>query len=391
MRGASLRLEKGAVLKGSGYFKDYEETGYSHNEMGSVRSLLYSIDNSDITIDGEGAIDLNGDSFYDFANRAIPESKVPFSEKQIAECTATYENRPNQPIFFLRCKHVKLQSISISNAPSWTLSFVECTDVRVLDLSIDNNLSIPNCDGMHFSCSTDIQVRGCRISAGDDCIAFTCVTDWLKPCERAVVSDCILKSCSKAISIGYMHSIVRDIAVSNCVIYESNRAIALMSSAGTGLVENVLLGNLRLDTRIRAGNWWGNGEPVCLMGTYHNYDRYRDSPPARSYDACIRNVIIQNIICTGENAIAIIGENGSVEGVLIDHVSFSRKDSENLPLKGNIIDLSPGSQTAIMPESMNYWLFLKQVKSVKVTNARVPKFHGQKLGVYCEGCEDAVY
>ena len=150
LRGASMRLEKGAVLKGSADFADYPEIGYDHNEMGQVRSLLYVMDEQDVHIYGEGTIDLSAEAFYDMDKRTVPESEVELTPAQVAECTATYVNRPNQPIFFLRCRHVRVEGVRITGAPCWTMSFVECEDVRVQDLTIDNDRRIPNNDGMHF-------------------------------------------------------------------------------------------------------------------------------------------------------------------------------------------------------------------------------------------------
>ena len=384
LKGVSLYLEKGAVLKGSPDIGDYQFYGFVHNEMGNVLSLLHCMDCEDVSIYGEGTIDLNGGAFFDFNKRMVPSnSRVPFTQKQIEECTVGYEKRPNQPILFYRVNRLTVQGIRIVNAPCWTMSFIECENVKVSDLTIDNDLSIPNNDGMHFSCCKDVIVRGCNISAGDDCIAMTCVTDWNKPVERVIISDCLLRSCSKAISIGYMHSIVRDITITNCIIRESNRAVVFMASAGTGIVENVTASNLRLDTRIRAGNWWGNGEPVCIMGTWHNSESYRDSPPEKRFPVSVRNILFQNLICSGENVIAVIGENKSVRDICFDHITFELKDSENLALKGRTVDLSPGTQTAELPDNgAPYWLFIKDSENVEVQNAVILPFHGQEPGIY---------
>jgi polygalacturonase len=383
LKGASLYLEKGAVLKGSPDIKDYPFYGFVHNEMGEVLSLLYSMESEGITVSGEGTIDLNGSVFFDFNKRIVPPSGAPFTAEQIAECTVGHKQRPNQPIMFYKVKHLTVRDIKIINAPCWTMSFIECQDIRVTDLTIDNDLSIPNNDGMHFVCCKDVIVRACNISAGDDCIAMTCITDWNKPVERVIISDCNLRSCSKAISIGYMHSIVRDVTISNCIIRESNRAMVFMSSAGTGLVENVTVSNMRLDTQIRAGNWWGNGEPVCIMGTWHNYERYRDPPPAKRFDVSVRNILFQNLVCSGENVIAVIGENNSVRNVRFDHVFFELKDSANLPLKGRTVDLAPGTQIAELPgNDVPYWLFVKDALNVELQNCTVEPFHGVEVKTY---------
>jgi hypothetical protein len=180
-----------------------------------------------------------------------------------------------------------------------------------------------------------------------------------------------------------MHSIVRDVVVTNCVIYESNRAFAIMASSGTGLVENVTVSNMRLDTQIRAGNWWGNGEPICIMAVKHHL--YRDNPPARHFPVNMRNIQFNNIICSGENAIGIIGENNNMENIRLDNICFTLKDSENLPLKGCMIDIAPGEQTAVMPDDNKpYWLFAKQAGDIKVGHVSTVPYHGIQPEIYYE-------
>jgi hypothetical protein len=159
--------------------------------------------------------------------------------------------------------------------------------------------------------------------------------------------------------------------------------MVFMASAGTGLIENVTVSNLQLDTRVRAGHWWGNGEPVCIMGTWHNMEIYRDPPPERRFPVSVRNVRFQNLICSGENVIAVIGENKSVRDVYFDGVIFELKDSDNIALKGRSIDLAPGNQIAELPDNDEpYWLFIKDAERVEVKNAVVLPFHGREPGIY---------
>lgn len=386
LKGASLYLEKGAVLKGSPDISDYVWNGYQHNEMGQVLSLLYSMGSDGVRIHGEGTIDLNGDSFYHLDRPNVPQSDVELTPAQLEECTRLYDARPNQMVFFHRCTHVTVEGVRIIGAPCWTLSFIECEDVRVLDLTIDNSLRLPNDDGLHFCSCRNVFVRGCNISAGDDCVALSCITDWDKPCENVVISDCIFRSCSKAIVVGYMHSIVRNVCISNVIIYESNRGICIMASTGTGLVENVQVSNVRLDTRVRAGNWWGNGEALCIMAVYHH--NYAQAVPERGWPVNVRNVSINGLICTTENALAIVGEGGNVSGVRLTNLSVTLKDSDNKMIKGNRIDLSPGRQTADLPDDGKaYWMHLQEVRDILVENAWVEPFHGSAPDVSMRGCK----
>lgn len=376
---ASLYLEKGAVLKGSPCLGDYSTCGYRHNEMGDVLPLLYSMNGEGITISGEGTIDLNGDAFFDFDRPSVPRSGRGLTPEQVLECTVPTTGRPNQPIFFHQCRNIVVKGVKIINSPCWTFTFNDCETVRMLDLTIDNNLRIPNNDGMHFCCSRDILIRGCVISSGDDCIALSSITDWNKFCEGVVISDCILTSCSKAIVAGYMHSLVRNVCISNVIIRRSNRGLCIMSSERTGLVENVTVSNVLIDTRVRAGNWWGNGEPILIMATWHHNPGYDMPPPDRCFDANVRNIHVQSAICSSENAIGIVGANGNVCGVTISGLSMQLKDSENKGIKGNRVDLSPSDAGGALPEDGNdYWLLVEQAEDIVITNPRITDYHGRK-------------
>ena len=393
LRNASLYLEKGAVLKGSADLADYPTIGYVHNEMGDTRSLLYAMDQEGIRVYGEGAIDLNGDAFFHHDRPNIPASEVPFSAEQIEECTRLWTARPNQPLFFLRCRHIRFEGITIRNAPCWTLTFAECQDVHALDLVIDNNLRLPNNDGIHVCSCSDVFIRGCNISAGDDCVALSCITNWYRPCERIVISDCIFRSCSKALVVGYMHSIVRDVCISNVLIYESNRALCIMAHTGTGLVENVQFNNCRVDTRVRAGNWWGNGEAFCILAVKHSNAgsvRFDEAAHRRNYAVSVRNIRVSGLQCTTENALGIVGEGGNVQDVAFTDVSVTLKDSANRALKGKRIDVAPGTMDASLPIEGDYWLHLQGVRDVRFLHARIAPFHGQIPGISQRDCQGIV-
>ncbi len=372
LKNASLYLKKGAVLKGSGSWDDYRSNGFPHNEMHDCISLLYSIGHENIMISGEGTIDLNADAFYNMDSPVIPQDGHVYSQEQEAQCTRNYERRPTQPIFFYNCRHVTIKDIIIKNAPCWTISFHSSEDIRVSGLTIDNDMTIPNNDGMHFCGCRNVLIHDCNIASGDDCIALSGITDWYRPCENIVITNCIMTSVSKAVSVGYMHSIVRNVTVSNCIIYEAQRGIAIMASKGTGLVEHVLFENIRIDTKIRAGCWWGNGEPICLVGIYHNYENYREPTPERQMAINIRNISFCNIICTGENVIGVIGSGDNIRDIEFNNIYFEWKDSANRYLKGDrCIDVSPSEEKVELPENFTDCIYIRESKNVCTKNIHV--------------------
>ena len=381
MRGASLYLKKGAVVKGSGNIEDYPDFGFVHNEMKQTFSLLYSIDHDNIRIYGEGTIDLNGSAFFYFDQRDVPASFPELSKEQLEECTVKYEVRPTQPIFFLRCNHVRLEGVTILDSSNWTLSFNDCENLHLTDLYIRTNPVIPNNDGMHFCGCRHVFVRGCDIVSGDDCIALSGITDWNIPCEDVVISDCILTCSSKAIVLGYMHSVVRNVLISNCIIKDSHRGLCIMSSTKTGLVEHVLVENLRIETRVRAGNWWGNGEPICIYALHHNNENYLHAVPNRDWDVSIQDVHIKNISCVGENAIAVVGDQGSVQDVFLDGINYKRKAAGNVVLKGKgRIDVSPANEVVVASDDA--WILIQGCKNVQTRNVLAVDEQGELLKEY---------
>ena len=372
LKNADLYLENHAVLKGSPDIRDYPYIGYYHNEMKEVTSLLYAIGNNNIHVYGSGMIDFNGTSFYNITTPIIPDYyKTPLTKEQIAECNYAFDERVNQPFFFADCEKIVMDGISLNDASCWTLSFSHCKNIKLLNLNITANQNLPNNDGMHFSCCQDVIVKGCNILTGDDCIALTCITDWEGICENFVISDCILRSCSKAFVAGYMYSHVRNITLSNCIIQDSNRGICIMSGAGVGLVENVIINNVMIDTRVRVGNWWGNGEPIFLMGVQHDngiLSFIAEQKPDKTTKYCIDNVFINNVVIHGENAMGIVGDGDSIRNVTLSNISFKTKASKNLALKGRTLDTNPAPIFIDVPDDC----FLKihgadDVKLINVT------------------------
>lgn len=342
LQGVSLHLESGAVIKGSPDPAGYPVLPYRHNELGDLQALIVCLGGKNVSLTGEGVIDINGSSFFDFSRPIIPNSRVPFRESQIKECTVEREWRPTQSIFFHQMENLTLRGITVLDAPCWTITFSECANIKALGLTIDTNLNVPNDDGMHFCGCNGVVVSDCRISSGDDCIAISGITNWTKPCENIVITNCVLRSCSKALVMGYIYSHVRNVLIENVIIQESNRGLYFMCDTQGGLVENVRVKNMLIDTRVRAGNWWGNGEAVFFMAMKHDYTIPPEQNPHRETPVNYRSIVLEGITCQSENAIGAVGtQPHAYEEVTLRDITVARKPSANLPLKGNTFDVAP--------------------------------------------------
>lgn len=145
-----------------------------------------------------------------------------------------------------------------------------------------------------------------------------------------------------------------------------NRGLCFMCNDEIGVIENVRVSNMIIDTAIRAGNWWGNGEPIFMMAVKHDYHIPAEQKPERETSYAIRNVHIDGVTCMGENAIGIVGEHGNIREVELRNIDFTRKPSRNLALKGSTFDFAPGRVNVEIPETCG--LYIGGEADVKLEN-----------------------
>lgn len=340
----SLYLEEGCILKGGIGLENYNEIGFYHNELGEVKSMIYAKNANNVSISGKGIIDFNGMQYYDKNIKRVPEAIIgKISDRQFEECCLDHGERLNQPMIFLQCKNITLDGITLLNAPTWGTTFIESSEIKVSNIFIRYPLNIPNSDGLHFCSCSNVEIVGCDIISGDDCIAITSITNWSKKSQNFTIENCHLQTSSKAISIGYMHSHVENIFINNVVINDSNRGIVFMQNPYTGSIKNVIISNCQISTKIVVGDWWGNGEPICIMAKDHQLGN-RGEFDYSNFDEGICNIHLKNISCIGENKIAILGEEENIKNVTIENVTFNAKLSDNINIKGQVVDLAPAEK-----------------------------------------------
>lgn len=328
----TLNLEQGAILRGSGDMQDYRYNGFYHNEMKETLSLLYAIDQHDIHITGEGIIDLSGDAFMDYSKVFHPEylpEKLSFEQFNETECFV--KERPNQPIFFHNCHNIKIDGIKIINSPCWTISISTSKHINISHLTIVNNMRVPNSDGIHISASSDVIITDCSLYCGDDCIALTGITNWDVVCEHIIISNCLLVTRSSGIRIGNLSSKIRDVVISNLIIYNSNRGIGIWADGKNGWVKNINISNIIMETHIFAGTWWGKGEPLVISA-------------AGDYDGTnvIENVSVKNVKACSENGIVLIGNGKNIKNILLQDWEIKLQyNVDNRPYFCKKIDIQP--------------------------------------------------
>lgn len=369
----TLYLDAGAVLKGTADMQDYPAVGLEQNEFGPVHTLLFAHDAENVGLAGDGIIDFNGDRFFDFEQPFNPGiDMAALSQEQRMEVDVKPKERPNQLIYFKRCRGVNVQNITLTNAPCWTLVLSSCDDVQVTGIRIRNNQRIPNNDGIHLCSCQNVRITNNDIVTGDDCIAITGIDDWQRETRHVVVANCLLSSASTALRIGYWRSKVHDVQVSQCTIYDSNRGINIMAT-GSGTVTDVRISGIHFTAKTRAGGWWGRGEAIYFNTAAFNATNH----PGVQWDkqdipVNIDRISIDHIQARAVTGVALLGHAGTIGQVSISDLALTMVNDPNRGLFGDELDAKPSRKLICVPADGAYWLVAHGLRrlSLKTVNVR---------------------
>ena len=344
-------IEAGATLTGSPENKDYlrqKDFGFGGPGAGSRTGILFAHDADNVSVTGHGVIDGRGDLFVypdslqrgtDF-NPKFTRQGSEYGDPKFGRADGPvlwkgdYENRPGVMLIFDGCKHVRVEDIGLHESPNWTMAFQACEDVKVRGISIDNDMSIPNSDGIDLYDSKNAVLSDCVINSGDDAIA-------LISSSNITVTNCVLHSRSSGIRIGYNvfnHNNSGGLVFDNIRIYDSNRGVGIFQRMD-GDMSDMVFSNMIIQTRLHTGEWWGHGEPIHISAV----------PGLGSKTAGkIRNVRFSHIVATAQTGIVLYGSAGSVlKDITLEDIDLRIERGPLSDSYGGNIDLRPANDLSL--------------------------------------------
>ena len=352
----NLYLEAGAELYGSDNLADYKTSD-------QTKGMIFCEDAFNVSISGVGTINAGGIRFYETDQNHVYEefnkSKTRQKENYMPDGVFFTDGplkrkpKPGMTIVFFHCTKVSLTGITILDTPSWATRFGYCEDVHIDGITILNNILIPNSDGIHLTASRNIRISDCNIFAGDDCIVMTGFPkDEENPeinsleqdshtfgnksifAENLTVTNCILKSSSSGIRVGYGQHPIRRCVFSNIIIYDSHRGIGIFAHDASDITD-IIFSDIIIDTKLLNGQWWGHGEPIHLSSV----SRFEGRKTGQ-----IKNVQFNNINATAEQGILMYAQKESpMENIHFNNVQLRmRKGKETMNYGGNF-DLRPAT------------------------------------------------
>ena len=118
---------------------------------------------------------------------------------------------------------------------------------------------------------------------------------------------------------------------SNISIFDSNRGINISVSDACSL-ENMTFTNIRIETRLHTGDWWGQGEPINMTAMV--------LVPEKQQLGVIRNIYFNNITCIGENSVVMIADKQTqLQNIYFNNFEFKVRKSAIEEVAGGNYDL----------------------------------------------------
>jgi hypothetical protein len=392
----TLQLDAGAVILGSPNISDYgniadygldRDYGVNSSGEGTRVGIIVAREAHDIAIVGRGAIDGQGDHFMDLD---VAHVGLDF-DAQYTRNPAAFDagvrdlkygpvapkdhgaGRPGTMIIFVNCKNVLVRDLTLRAAPNWTLHLQNTEQASISGIHIDNDLLIPNNDGIDCIRCRHVHISDSDIQAGDDDLAIF-------GSDHVNVTNCSLVSRSAAIRL----ESTRRSTFDNLSI-DSNRGIGIFHGVNSGdNTESVLFSNITLRTRLILGHWWGKAEPIYIAV----------SPcAAGECKGAVRDVTFSNITAEAESGILIYGaEHNPIVGLTLDHVrlkitapepAIARSMGGNFDLRWTARNLQEAIFKHDIPAVFCRWLQDFNVHGLKLQwDENLPDYFSD--GIHCE-------
>lgn len=152
-------------------------------------------------------------------------------------------------------------------------------------------------------------------------------------------------------------------------MHQCTRGICIMSCE-KGLVENVGVSNVSIQTTSRAGGWWGIGEPIYIMALPHTVNNHRDYVPTKpANDVNVKNVVFRDINIKAVNPIVIVGTN-NIQNIQFYNTEYWAIDHSNEEYFGDALDLNPSTEIRLK-HGKRYWGYFEGVMRLNIDDIKI--------------------
>jgi hypothetical protein len=257
----TFHLAPQARIQGSTNINDYKE-GMERGDYGSA-AIIYANDAENVSVEGKGTIDGQGAAF-----RGRADNDRPFL------------------VLFNGCRNLSMRDCFLANSAFWCTHFNGCDSVFIDGIRIRSRVNGNN-DGLHFDDCRHLHISNCQVVCGDDaCALFGSNGD-------VTITNCSFSTRWSVFRFGEGKS--ENIAISNCVIYDTFGCPIKVQVGKGSRLENVLFSNLVM-SNVTGPVYIGLGSPPRGVQEWWNWTPNPAAQPLPG--GTVRNIIFEGIRAT---------------------------------------------------------------------------------------------
>ena len=234
-------------------------TRYECTEVMNYSPFIYAFEQQNVAVTGEGTLDSQADKgpWHSWKGKGGGELVKMGNDNVPVKDRVFGDGKQLRPYFFqpTRCKNVMIEGVKILGSPMWVLSPLYCTNVTVRGVTVE--AEGPNTDGCDPDSCTDVLIKDCNFSDGDDCIAIKSGrdTDGHRvniPTRNVVIQGCHFKAGHGGVTCGSETSGGIDtVYAEDCTFDSPDLDMALRfktNPARGGYINNVFIRNCQTQT-----------------------------------------------------------------------------------------------------------------------------------------------
>jgi len=235
-------------------------TRYECTEVMNYSPLIYALDQHDIAITGEGTLNSQATNgvWHSWKSRADSTNLVQMGNNDVPVAKRIFGDGHFLRPYFIqptRCQNVLIQGVKILGSPMWVISPLYCKNVTIEGVTVE--ATGPNTDGCDPDSSSDVLIKDCNFSDGDDCIAIKSGRDRDGhrvniPSRNLVIQNCHFKAGHGGVSCGSETSGgIENVYAENCSFDSPNLDMAIRlktNPARGGYIRNVFVRSCEVKT-----------------------------------------------------------------------------------------------------------------------------------------------
>ena len=150
-------------------------------------------------------------------------------------------------VYFIKCKQVLLEGITLKNSPKFVFYPNNCRDLTMNKVNVYNDYAAQNGDGIDISACKNVVIYQCTVNAGDDgiCMKSSGKTETPQSAnlENIIIAECTVLKAHGGFVIGSnTDGGMNNIFITNCSFNGSDIGVRVKSNSGVGgYVHNIYI------------------------------------------------------------------------------------------------------------------------------------------------------